>query len=69
MLLALALATTAATAAPSTLTDAQLDAFIARTHQHPFAQRIAEFSAAFLGTPYGEFRKSETSCVMVEMPR
>src|SRR3954454_9404460 len=44
-----------ATAPVLSLSEAQLDSTIARTHKRPFAERIAALSQLFVGVPYGEF--------------
>ncbi|HEY6911741.1 MAG TPA: N-acetylmuramoyl-L-alanine amidase-like domain-containing protein [Myxococcales bacterium] len=44
-----------ATAPVLSLSEAQLDSTIARTHERPFPERIAELSRLFVGVPYGEF--------------
>lgn len=44
-----------ATAPVLSLSEAQLDSTIARTHQRPFPERIAALSRLFVGVPYGEF--------------
>ncbi len=44
-----------ATAPVLSLSEAQLDSTIARTHKQPFAERISALSRLFVGVPYGEF--------------
>jgi len=44
-----------ATAPVLSLSEAQLSTTIARTHERPFAERIAALSQLFVGVPYGEF--------------
>ena len=44
-----------ATAPVLSLSEAQLSSTIARTHERPFAERIAALSQLFVGVPYGEF--------------
>lgn len=44
-----------ATAPVLSLSEAQLDSTIARTHKRPFPERIAALSQLFVGVPYGEF--------------
>jgi Protein of unknown function (DUF1460) len=44
-----------ATAPVLSLSEAQLSSTIARTHERPFAERIAALSRLFVGVPYGEF--------------